>query len=457
LSRQGVFHTHFAGKQVEIVGEIRDRPIHYFFMKLRKRLEQGIDAYVANLRARQIAKALLLGQKNTLDQEVSQAYSTAGAMHVLAVSGLHVGIIYGFFFLLVRPANLRTRWRVVYLTVVIGIIWVYAFLTGMSPSVLRSATMFTMVALAQMQSKSPSTFNAVAISAVLLLLFDPNLIYAVGFQLSYAALMGILVFQPIIVKAWLPRNRILYRAWEITSVGLAAQLATFPISAYYFHQFPTFFMLSNLIAIPGAFLIMAVGIPFLLLSEVGMIAAGLGKVLNGLLMVFNHGIFAVQELPFSKVERIHFSGVEIGWYYLLLMLLLSLYHFPGKRMAYAVLIVVVLGVAHNWADLLLQSDEVVVYALKKGVVVDYFHRGRVHSWQEGVAPEDLAYQVDPYRLAKGIKSNGVTGSDSTVRLDWTRLPVEKAFRFEDGRWLQVPPETVDPNPQKAYRLVLKKE
>jgi len=276
LSRQQIYHTHFVGKNITVVGWVNHRPIHFFFLSLRHHIQQQMNRVISHPQANQIAQALLLGQKNNLDKEVSEAYSTAGAMHILAVSGLHVGIIYGFFFIFFQPYKLGLSKRIAYLSMVIIIIWIYAFLTGMSPSVMRSATMFTIVSLAQMRSTSPSIYNGLALSAILLLIFDPNLIYSVGFQLSYAALTGILLFQPLIVNLWLPKNKIIYRGWEITSVGIAAQLATFPIAAYYFHTFPTYFILSNLVAIPGAFAIMAAGIPFMIFSLLPWIGEILG-------------------------------------------------------------------------------------------------------------------------------------------------------------------------------------
>lgn len=253
-SRQGVAHRHFIGDQFEVLGSVSEFPIESFFIRLRRALMDRMDRVFKDSKAVQIAKALLLGQKKTLDKELSDAYATAGAMHVLAVSGLHVGIIYGFFFLWIKPYRLGIRKRVLYLSTIILLIWAYALLTGMSPSVMRAATMFSLMALAQMKARNPSIFNAIALSALILLVFDPMLIYAVGFQLSYVALLGILLIQPILVKTWLPANKILEYAWQISTVGLAAQIATFPLSAYYFHIFPTYFCFPIWWQYPGHFL-----------------------------------------------------------------------------------------------------------------------------------------------------------------------------------------------------------
>jgi competence protein ComEC len=301
LLQQQITHQHFTSKEIVVLGHVNAFPLESFFIQLRAKLESKIDVYVKNNRSAQIAKALLLGQKKNLERDTQTAYSTAGAMHVLAVSGLHVGIIYGFFFLFFKPLKLPLLKRFIFLVFLIGLIWCYAFLTGLSPSVLRSATMFTLISLALLVNRTPSIFNPVAISAVLLLMYDPLVGFSVGFQLSYAALVGILLFQPLILKLWIPKNKVLEYFWQVSSVSMAAQITTLPISIYYFHTFPTFFLIANWIVIPAAFLIMAVGIPFLLLSLISPLAYLLGEALNHLLIYLNKFIFAIGHLPFAQI------------------------------------------------------------------------------------------------------------------------------------------------------------
>src|SRR5690554_2221112 len=145
LAHQQIFHSHFVGDRVVRLGKINHRPIHNFILNVRGYVQDKMDLYILNPQSNQIAKALLLGQKNNLEKEVSEAYITAGAMHVLAVSGLHVGIIYGFSFFFVKPHRLGVRQRVLYLSVIILVIWLYALVTGLAPSVQRAATMFTLM------------------------------------------------------------------------------------------------------------------------------------------------------------------------------------------------------------------------------------------------------------------------------------------------------------------------
>ncbi|KEO75124.1 ComEC/Rec2 family competence protein [Anditalea andensis] len=471
LSRYQIYHTHFVGKDIEIIGWTNHRPLNFFFLSLRKSIQHHMDRTILDPRARQIAQALLLGQKQNLDAEVSEAYSTAGAMHILAVSGLHVGIIYGFFFLFFKPYQLPPYKRMAYLSIVISIIWIYAFLTGMSPSVMRSATMFTIVSMAQMRSSSPSIYNGLAISAILLLLFDPNLIYSVGFQLSYAALTGILVLQPAIVNVWLPQNRIIYRCWEITSVGIAAQLATFPISAYYFHSFPSYFFMSNLIAIPGAFVVMAIGIPYMLLAFLPYVGIGLGLVLNHIIIILNRVIFILQDLPFAKISDIKIEPWEVIWYYGVLILIFIMLTSRIKKLAQPLILVMVMGVCIIWIDFLggYHKNEIYLYTGPSGRAVDYFYRHNIYSWNEGWEDQDVKYKLSPNRIAHGIHSDvkelhyadgqlilpkGYIISTEGRFLSFINFIPKEVARYNGTKWLAVSSDSLTWKDNTAYRILL---
>ncbi|WP_209331554.1 ComEC/Rec2 family competence protein [Lunatimonas salinarum] len=403
MERQQVYHRHFINKPVQILTERQPLGLFKRMVVLRDRLAQRMDLYLQRTEARQIAKALLLGQKDTMDSDMKEAYATAGAMHVLAVSGLHVGIVYGFFFLFWKPQRLTFLRRVFLLSVVICIIWVYAMITGMSPSVMRAATMLTFVAMAQIKSRSPSIFNPLALSALMLVLYDPFIFYAVGFQLSYAALLGILLFQPVIVGWWTPGSKIVDYFWQIVSVSIAAQLATFPLTLHYFHSFPTYFLLSNLIAIPGAFAIMALGIPFLLFSFIPFLGIWLGKLLEWAVYLFNALIYSVQYLPNAKLDHLYLDLVEMALVWVLLAMLFWWVSDRAKvayRLTMATLFLLVCYQFWVFARGYYAEDWV-VYRLSKGTLVDWYYRGMLYSFQKEVTEEEFRYKVLPNRIRRG--------------------------------------------------------
>ncbi|MEX2568051.1 MAG: ComEC/Rec2 family competence protein [Cyclobacteriaceae bacterium] len=438
MGTKQVYFSHFIGERLQIVPRRGEKSWQHKVLDLRARLESKIESFIPEPGAAQIAKALLLGQKEELEREISEAYITAGAMHVLAVSGLHVGIIYGFFFLIWKPMRLKGMKRVGFLAMVVLVIWFYALITGMSPSVLRAATMFTLMAMAQMKSRNPSIFNPLALSAMVLVMFDPYIVFSVGFQLSYTALTGILLFQPLISRMWIPSHKWIQYFWEITAVGLAAQLATFPLSIHFFHVFPTYFIFSNLIAIPGAFLVMATGIPFLIFSSFEAMAVLMGQLVNFLVRCLNQAVFSLQHLPFSRMENLYFHLTEMVFIWALLLAIYFYFEDRKRQQLLVILITVVLlgfyRIGLKTADL--NKDELMVYKIGKGVAVDYIYKGQWYSYLKNVSEEDFRYHVLPHK----IKNQGVESRTLYAKSDGPNFEIflpgqGKVGLFQDSLYL----------------------
>ena len=210
-----------------------------------------------------VLSALTLGYKRGLDPETKRVFSAAGAMHVLAVSGLHVGIVFMILSFFLSFLKKRKRGEIAYLLVMITSLWCFAFLTGLSPSVSRAAAIFTIVVIASVFKKSSNIYQSLVASAFVLLLLNPNNLFEVGFQLSYAAVFGIVFLQPRLDKIFTFRFRVSRYFWALLTTSVAAQIATFPLSAFYFNQFPTFFWVSNLVVIPAAGILIPLGISLL--------------------------------------------------------------------------------------------------------------------------------------------------------------------------------------------------
>ncbi|WP_186754332.1 ComEC/Rec2 family competence protein [Echinicola salinicaeni] len=399
LANKQIYHSQYVGKRLEVLGSVNERPIYSWISEIRNNAMLMIDRSIEDGKASQVLKAFLLGEKQDLDEELSEAYVKAGTMHVLAVSGLHVGMIYGFFFLFFKPMQSSRGKRLVILSIIVLLIWGYALLTGLSPSVKRAASMFTILSFAQVMSRSPSIINSLALSAVVLLVIQPFIIYEVGFQLSYAAVLGIVVLQPRIRRLWLPKNKLLYYLWEISSVSIAAQVATFPISAYYFHVFPNYGLLANLWAIPGAFLIMTLGLPYLLLVVFGISFPLLTKVLEGVVKLLNYLIFSVQELPFAQTEGIYISLVGMLLFWIGVVCVFYVYEFRRKTYVFVFLGLCFLGIVLHHSNWIYntQRDELYIYCLNKGVAIGYFSKGDYYKFNWDLSKSEQAFKVDPHR------------------------------------------------------------
>lgn len=251
MGRQGIFHrlkpTKYplmvSSREVKSVSGRLERFREYLGRRLRTDGFQGAELGVV--------QALVLGSKKDIPEETSSLYKDAGALHILAVSGLHVGILLGLLHLILRPLDFLPYGNKIRLPLILILLWGYAFLAGLSASVIRAVSMFSFVAYALYLNRPANTFNILALSMFfVLLLVDPGLLFEVGFQLSYAAVFSIATAFPLLQRLWRPQYFFLKKCWQLTSVSLAAQAGVLPISLFYFHQFPGLFLLSNLLVVP---------------------------------------------------------------------------------------------------------------------------------------------------------------------------------------------------------------
>lgn len=438
LERKGIHYRQFIGEKFDVFDSSEVNSFNYRLANFREKLVEIIVTKVPNRESQQIAAALLLGQKENLDKDLKNAYAETGTMHILAVSGLHVGIIYAILLFPLKGIRLKSNQKKIYLTAVILLIWSYAILTGFSPSVVRAATMFSLFTAGQMRKRRPSSFNILAFSAMVMITLDPAVIYEVGFQLSYAAVAGILLIQPLIVHFWLPPNRVLEYLWQLTAVSIAAQLATFPLSVYYFHIFPNYFLIANLFIIPLSFVVMSVGITFLALSWVPFLGDGLGWVVSGLIWVQNWITRMIQLFPGGNLGRltITFSGMLLVWGILIIW---ANWEFGNRKKLIFVLVCLFLGWSGDrlFRELNRSEQELLIFSGEKGILLDFKIGSRHFSWNESFPAEQISFSIDPNRIAEHrpqmIDPILALTSDSLVRFlvwDFAFNPASQTFYWK---------------------------
>ncbi len=433
LKGKGIEYRQFVGSKVAVLGKNKNSERTYFLEHLRRNLSNLLQEKIPDPKSYQVAQALLLGQKQYLDQDIKKAYSNSGVMHILAVSGLHVGIVYALLMFLVKPFGLKKMSKKSYLTLVILLIWAYALLTGFSPSVVRAATMFSLVTLGQMRERKPSIFNVLAFSALVMVTINPKVIFEVGFQLSYLAVIGIVLIQPLIIRFWLPPNKRLEYVWQIIAVSLAAQLATLPLTIYYFHSFPTYFLLGNLFIIPLAFLIMQVGVPLLLFGWVPFLGDFLGIIVSKLIWIQNLLIDQIQLLPNSNLERLTISPVSmiVIWVFLLIW---AAWDQSKKRK----LVWIAMCLTFIWSGFRIvqlfdsYQHEIIIYQTENGILLDHSYLGKMRSWNIGVPAQDITYKIDPFRIQKG----------------WSKTPESLLSSNEPDSVYYFPLEKIEIDPSK---------
>lgn len=275
--------------------------------KARNRVMGKLEASPLQPAERSIIQALLLGDKKDIDKELYADYAAAGAVHILAVSGLHVGVLYfllGGLFLVVKRLP---KGAYIHPLLVVILLWGFAFVTGLSPSVTRAVTMFSFFGLAQLLNRRTSTINTLALSFLFLLLLKPMWLFHVGFQLSYLAVFFIVWTVPLLSKIYTPHTWLGKRFWDIIYVSIAAQLGVFPLSIFYFHQFPGLFLLSNILILPLLGILLSGGVFIIFLLLLGgapdALVIGYGKVIallnRTIQWIASQETFLLKDLPFS--------------------------------------------------------------------------------------------------------------------------------------------------------------
>lgn len=284
--------------------------------KTREFVVNTLDKYIKGNDEPALAKALLIGYKIDLDKDLVQAYSNVGVVHLIAISGLHLALIYALLFWITARIPFINKSKFLRLSVILFCLWFFSLLTGGSASVLRSAVMFTFIAVGMTFKKKSSIYNSLAASAFILLCFDPFMLWDVGFQLSYCAVLGIIIAQRYIYNWLYFKSKLLRGIWKLSSVSLAAQLFTLPVCLYYFHQFPLLFLLSNLVAIPLATLTLWACLALIAISPIHIVAMYLGKIIACIIWCLNHSVLFINALPFSLWDGISITVTETILLYL---------------------------------------------------------------------------------------------------------------------------------------------
>ena len=261
-----------------------------------------------------IIQALLLGQRNDISEATYNNYKNAGAVHILAVSGLHIGVLLLLLEFILSPLERLPKGKTFKLVVIVALLWCFALLAGLSASVVRAVTMFSFVAYALYLNRPSNTFNILALSMfTILLVFNPMLLFQVGFQMSYAAVFAIVWLYPMLLRFWSPKNIFVKKVWQLLAVSIAAQLGVLPINLFYFHQFPGLFFISNLLIVPFLGLVLGMGILVIALALLNSLPDFLVKGYNALIKLMNSVIEWV-----AQQEAFIFKNISFDWAQLIL-------------------------------------------------------------------------------------------------------------------------------------------
>jgi len=306
---QGITHQVFLKEEeYEILGGKKKTAFREFIFSTRENVLNILRKNIPGEKELGLAEALLIGYKNDLDQALVQSYTNTGVVHIIAISGLHLGLIYWLLGLIVKPLRKNKKLQWLPPVFIITGLWLFSLLAGAQPSVLRSAVMFTCIVLGQtLGRKNNSIYNTLAVSAFILLCINPFWLWDVGFQLSYAAVLSIVIFMRPIYNWFYFKNKALDFIWKLNAVTLAAQILTVPLGVYHFHQFPPLFWVTNFLAVPLSSLILLAEIFLCAISFIPPLAVSAGKLISWLIWCMNSWVEKVEAIRFSLWDGLYIS------------------------------------------------------------------------------------------------------------------------------------------------------
>lgn len=294
-----------------------------------------------------IVSALTVGYKEELTPDIKELYSIAGASHVLALSGLHIGFLYVLLLFFMKPLGKNKHLNILRSVIIILLLWAFAFFTGLSPSVIRSVIMFSLFSIAKCLERENFSINTLSAAAFFMLLYSPEWLFDIGFQLSFCAVASLLLFNPYIDSLIRPHTWIGKKSWQLTSVSISAQLGTAPLVAYYFYRFSVYFILSGLVVIPFASIIMYVSVFLLICTPIPSIQILIASLLQKIVQLLNILLNCIIELPYSSIDGIFLHSFEIVLIYAtLIFFIFFLKSNKAKRMIYTLCCMIALITIH---------------------------------------------------------------------------------------------------------------
>jgi competence protein ComEC len=295
---RGIYHQIFLkpNEFVVLTGK-NENPLKGFLFATREKTLHVFQTYLPHEKERGLAEALMIGYKDDLDKKLQESFTNTGVVHIIAISGLHLALVYAMLVFMLKPFSKSRYFRIASPIILILSIWLYSLLSGASPSVMRATVMLSFIIFGESFRKKTSIYNSLSASAFLLLCYNPFLLWEVGFQLSYLAVLSIVIFRKPIYDLIYIKNKSLDFIWQLAALSLSAQILTSPISIFHFHQFPNYFLITNIVAVPLASIALFGSLLLCLVSFIPILAMLIGFVLQKIIWLLNSFIEHMETMP----------------------------------------------------------------------------------------------------------------------------------------------------------------
>lgn len=419
LTNKSIYGQVFCEKSDVNISSEKTKDIWYYADKIRKNIIVDLKNKKFNDTELNVFHALLLGQQQDIDTSIIKDYQYAGAVHILSVSGLHVGFIMLFLSFLLKALPKSKFWNITQVVTIISCLWMFAILAGLSPSVVRSVTMFSFVAVALYLKRATNIYHTLIASALLILIFQPSYLVDIGFQLSYLALFFIVWLQPKFSEFWQPNNKIIKYIWDIITVSIAAQIGTFPLSIYYFHQFPSLFIITNILVIPFISIIMILGIIVIIASLFQILPDFLVKLLEYSIYYLNRIINWIASFDTFVITDISFNLKMLLISYLIIIFGFVWIYSNKNKYLFTSLICIILFQLAIFQTISTEQNkkELIVFNSKKETIITERIGERVRIYSRFRDLENEAYLLKPYFTANFIKQISFQKLENTLVFD----------------------------------------
>jgi competence protein ComEC len=439
---QGIYHQVFLkGNEYIITNTKNQNAFKNGLLNTRFAVIKKLRQYIKGEQEAGVAEALLIGYRDDLDKDLVQAYSNTGVVHIIAISGLHLGMIYGTLIFLLRPFKKYKCEKWLKPIIILVVLWIFTLLAGGVPSILRSAVMFSFIVLGQTINRKSSIYNTLAASAFVMLCIDPYYLWDVGFQLSYAAVISIITFSKHVYNWLYVNNKIIDFFWKLTSVTIAAQILTLPVIFYSFHQFPNLFLITNCIIVPLSSVILFAELALLITSFIPVVANFAGIITSGMLAFMNGFIKWINTFAFAVYDGIQNNLAET---LLLYVFILGICYWLLNKTKPALFVglsaMLIFAIIDSYENFTLrQQQKIIVYNVPQFNAIDFISGKSYAFVGDAALKEDgylINYHLKPSRTLHGVlPANDLSGlyiSHPFIQYQGKRiLMIDKPYKFQN--------------------------
>jgi len=426
MMKQQVYHQVFLNNTNTLL-LASENTIYGSAADIRNKINHTLSQYSISKENLSIINALLLGQRQDVSRDTYKSFTKSGAVHILAISGLHIGLLLLMLSVLFKPLSYFKHGKKIVAIIIILLLWMYAFVVGMSASVVRAVTMFSLVTIAIYSNRITNTYNTLVISAFLLLLCNPYYVFDVGFQLSYSAVFAIVWIKPLFDSLWTPKSYLTRKFWDVFSVTLAAQFGILPLSLFYFHQFPGLFFVSNIVIIPLLGILLGIGIITLIFAYFGWVPEVLLFVFNEGISLLNNFVAFIADKEGFIFTKIPFNALNLLTTYLFVFSVVLLWkHFNYKRVVFVLSSVLCVQLVFMYNKLNTQTEEFIVFNQYKATLIGHKKGNELHYASKNIT---YLHSLDNYMVNEFVEK---------VKHD----SLQNVYMFKDKKVLVIDDKTI---------------